>query len=141
MSSWTNPGARAPRRAQVALSDVGAVLDAYAAAGVAASVVGSVLAEPRVAVGVGEGGAPALAGGTADLRDAWEATGFRLERLQAAAECVDAEQRGLAGRAAPRRAALKSVGPALPAGNAHLRLGSRQAPCEVAAGLRGLPGR
>lgn len=32
----------------------------------------------------------------------WEATSFQLERLQAAEECVEAEQAGLAGRAAPR---------------------------------------
>ena len=36
-----------------------------------------------------------------ELRDAWEATSFRLEREQCAVECVDAEQRGLASRQAP----------------------------------------
>ncbi len=32
----------------------------------------------------------------------WEATSFQLERLQAAEECVEAEQAGLASRTAPR---------------------------------------
>lgn len=38
----------------------------------------------------------------AQLRDVWEATGFRLEREQAAEETVEAERRGLAAREAPR---------------------------------------
>ena len=42
------------------------------------------------------------AGATAQLRDVWEATGFQLERLQAAEECVEAEQAGLAQRTAPQ---------------------------------------
>ena len=41
------------------------------------------------------------AGRTAELRDVWEATGFQLERLQAAVECVEAEQKGLASRQTP----------------------------------------
>lgn len=36
------------------------------------------------------------------LRDVWEATAFRLEREQSAEETVQQEQRGLAGREAPR---------------------------------------
>ena len=60
------------------------MLDAYAAAGVAASVVGAVTEEPRVAIAVGDAGQPCIAGSTAQLRDAWEATGFQLERLQVA---------------------------------------------------------
>ena len=42
------------------------------------------------------------AGDVAQLRDVWEATGFRLEREQAAEETVEAERRGLAAREAPR---------------------------------------
>ena len=38
----------------------------------------------------------------AQLREVWEATGFALERLQASAETVAAEQGGLATRRAPR---------------------------------------
>lgn len=60
------------------------VLDAYAAAGVGASVVGAVTEEPRVSIAVGDAGQPCIAGPTAKLRDAWEATGFQLERLQVA---------------------------------------------------------
>ena len=42
------------------------------------------------------------AGATAWLRDVWEATGFYLERLQAAEECVEAEKAGLAHRTTPQ---------------------------------------
>lgn len=42
------------------------------------------------------------AGDVAQLRDVWEATGFRLEREQSAEETVEAERRGLAAREAPR---------------------------------------
>ena len=41
------------------------------------------------------------AGGTAELRDVWEAGAFHLERLQAAEECVNAEQAMQASRQAP----------------------------------------
>ncbi|KAK9837421.1 hypothetical protein WJX81_001177 [Elliptochloris bilobata] len=86
---------------EVALADVDAVLDAYAAAGVAATVVGTVTQAPRISIAVGDAAEPCIAGSTAELRDAWEATGFRLERLQAAPECVAVEQAGLATRGAP----------------------------------------
>ena len=64
------------------------VLDAYAAAGVGASVVGSVTEEPRVSIAVGDAGQACIAGSTAQLRDAWEATSFQLERLQVAPDVV-----------------------------------------------------
>lgn len=41
-------------------------------------------------------------GEVGQLRDVWEATGFRLEREQSAEETVEQEQRGLAAREAPR---------------------------------------
>lgn len=41
-------------------------------------------------------------GTTPALRDVWEATSFRLERLQAAEATVAAEQAGLAKRQAPQ---------------------------------------
>ena len=41
------------------------------------------------------------AGSTADLRSEWEAGAFQLERLQAAPECVQAEQSIQAQRQAP----------------------------------------
>ena len=69
---------------QVATEDVATVLDTYAAAGVGASVVGSVTGEQRVSIAVGDAAEPCIAGSTAQLRDAWEATGFQLERLQVA---------------------------------------------------------
>lgn len=47
------------------------------------------------------GGAAAVSGATVDLRDAWEETAFRLERLQCAEECVDAEQKVQRTRKAP----------------------------------------
>ncbi len=40
-------------------------------------------------------------GGTAELRDVWEEGAFHLERLQAAEECVNAEQALQASRQAP----------------------------------------
>ena len=42
-----------------------------------------------------------VTGSTAELRDVWEAGAFHLERLQAAEECVNAEQAVQAGRQAP----------------------------------------
>lgn len=44
----------------------------------------------------------ALTGTTPELRDVWEETSFRLERLQAAEATVAAEQSGLAQRMAPQ---------------------------------------
>lgn len=55
--------------------------------------------EQRIEVRVG--GQPAISGTTPALRDVWEETSFALERLQAAEECVDAEQSGLKSRTAP----------------------------------------
>ncbi len=46
-------------------------------------------------------GQQVVSGGTAALRDVWEETSFALERLQAAEECVEAEQQGLKHRRAP----------------------------------------
>ena len=43
----------------------------------------------------------AVAGGTAALRGEWEAGAFQLERLQAAPECVQAEEALQAQRQAP----------------------------------------
>ena len=42
-----------------------------------------------------------VTGSTVELRDVWEAGAFHLERLQAAEECVNAEQAAQAGRQAP----------------------------------------
>ena len=45
---------------------------------------------------------PLAVGSTPALRDEWESTGFRLERLQCAIECVEEEQAGLSARQAPQ---------------------------------------
>ena len=42
------------------------------------------------------------AGSTASLREEWEATGFQLEHLQCAVECVEEEQAGQSGRQTPQ---------------------------------------
>ena len=42
-----------------------------------------------------------VAGSVQELRDAWEDTSFKLERLQSAEECVAAEQAGLKDRTSP----------------------------------------
>eukprot|EP00891_Asterochloris_glomerata_P009825 jgi/Astpho2/9825/fgenesh1_pm.00149_%23_37_t len=77
-----------------------AVLEAYQQAGVPVRTVGSVTADPQVAISVD--GEQQITGATAWLRDVWEATGFYLERLQAAEECVEAEKAGLAHRTTPQ---------------------------------------
>lgn len=69
-------------------------------AGVPCSIIGKVVPDQTVDVRVG--GAAAVSGNTAALRDVWEETSFALERLQAAEECVDQEQAGLKSRTAPK---------------------------------------
>ncbi|KAK9814223.1 hypothetical protein WJX72_002529 [[Myrmecia] bisecta] len=76
-----------------------AVLRSYAEAGVSAASIGSVTRDKQVDIRVA--GEPGISGNMPELRDVWEATGFQLERLQCAEENVEAEQRGLATRAAP----------------------------------------
>ena len=84
---------------EVAPEDEAAVLAAYAAAGVPAAAIGATASGQDVSLSVG--GARQVGGTTPALRDVWEATSFQLERLQAAEECVEAEEAGLAGRTAP----------------------------------------
>jgi phosphoribosylformylglycinamidine synthase len=77
-----------------------AVLAAYNAAGVPVSRLGRVVPSGgRVNIAVG--GVPAVSGHVSELRDAWEATAFELERLQASPATVAQEQKGLASRRAP----------------------------------------
>lgn len=76
------------------------VLAMFASHNVPATVVGHVTSAPNVAVSVA--GVSQITGGTAALRDVWEETSFALERLQSAAECVDAEQNGLKDQKAPK---------------------------------------
>jgi phosphoribosylformylglycinamidine synthase len=76
-----------------------AVVAAYSAAGVPVSRLGRVAAAGAVDVTVG--GQPAISGHVAQLRDAWETTAFKLERLQSSAATVAQEEAGLASRRAP----------------------------------------
>lgn len=69
-------------------------------AGVSCSIIGKVT--PSQSVDIRVAGQTAVSGNTAALRDIWEETSFALERLQAAEECVDEEQRGLKSRTAPK---------------------------------------
>jgi phosphoribosylformylglycinamidine synthase len=56
---------------------------------------------PSASIDIKVGSAPAVSGSTAQLRSVWEATAFQLERLQAAEECVEAEEALQASRTAP----------------------------------------
>ena len=80
-----------------------AVVSAYAAAGVRASVVGFVRGDGsgRVSINVGEA-AKVISGDVAALRDEWEATSFELDSLQAAESCVAQEKAGLRSAQAPK---------------------------------------
>ncbi len=76
------------------------VLAAYTSAGIPAFTIGSTSASPSVSITVD--GKQEISGNVAALRDVWEATSFRLERLQTAEECAEAEEVGMATRTAPK---------------------------------------
>lgn len=76
------------------------VASAYRSAGLTVSAIGSVAADSSISIAVG--GNPHISGTVSQLRDVWEETSFQMERLQAAAHTVDAEQTGLASRTAPQ---------------------------------------
>jgi phosphoribosylformylglycinamidine synthase len=78
---------------------VEAARSAYAAVDVPCSIIGSSTDSQRCSISVG--GIVCIEEATAALRDAWEVTSFRLERLQAAAPAVEAEQAGLQFLKAP----------------------------------------
>lgn len=84
---------------EVAPANEAAVLAAYTSAGVPAARIGAVAAGGRVSLTVG--GAVVVDEAMPALRDAWEATAFTLEALQAAPATVAEEQAGLASRKAP----------------------------------------
>jgi len=84
---------------EVAPAAAEAVASAYAAAGVPLLRLGTPRADGRCVVRVG--GAPALDGQVAELRDVWEETSFALERLQSSPACVAEEQAGMKGRRTP----------------------------------------
>jgi hypothetical protein len=64
----------------VSEADAALATSLFNQAGVRASVIGRSTPDRRCEVRVG--GKPAVAGGTAALRDVWEETSFALERLQ-----------------------------------------------------------
>ena len=84
---------------EVAERSADAVCAAYDAAGVSCRVIGAATDRPHCRISVG--GEPAIEGTSAALRDQWEATSFQLERLQAAEQCVAAEEAGLQFRQPP----------------------------------------
>jgi len=81
---------------EVADADADAVVKAFTDAGVVAGKVGSSVAGDGVSVRVA--GAEQVSGTVAELRRAWEATAFELEKLQCAEECVQSEMAAQEGR-------------------------------------------
>jgi len=81
---------------EVFRSDIGSMADCFESFGVACEVLGVTTKEPRFVLK--DGGEIVLDKEVAALRDAWEATSFELDRLQANPKCVAEEQAGLAAR-------------------------------------------
>ena len=75
------------------------ILEAFWAVGVPCEAVGYSREEPRVRVRVG--GVDVLDEDVRDLRDVWEETSYRLDRLQANPEVVQEEREGLRHRTLP----------------------------------------
>jgi phosphoribosylformylglycinamidine synthase len=84
---------------EAAEEDEDRILEAFWAVGVPCEPVGFTRREPRVTIRVG--GATVLDQDMRALRDAWEETSFRLERLQAHPDLVEEEQAGLHTRTGP----------------------------------------
>jgi phosphoribosylformylglycinamidine synthase len=81
---------------EAAAEDEARVLEAFQAAGVPCTVIGSISAEPQVRIRVG--GTEVLNEDMRDLRDLWEETSFRLEHYQTDPELADEEQAGVRSR-------------------------------------------
>ena len=79
--------------------DEAEAIDAFRSRGVACVPIGRTTADPAIRIRVG--GETVLDDDVRDLRDLWEATAFRLERLQADPGCVAEEEAGLRHRTAP----------------------------------------
>jgi len=75
------------------------VAAAYAAQGLASSVIGKSTSEKKCVVRVD--GETVVDASMPVLRDVWEATGFELEKLQCNPECAIQEHEGLASRTGP----------------------------------------
>uniref|UniRef100_UPI00358ECE87 phosphoribosylformylglycinamidine synthase isoform X3 n=1 Tax=Myxine glutinosa TaxID=7769 RepID=UPI00358ECE87 len=87
---------------EVQSQDEAEVLRRYSTAGLQCTTLGHVTAEgPGATVCVSVGGTSVLKESLSDLRDIWEETSFRLERLQVTEACALEEERGLAKRRAP----------------------------------------
>ena len=88
---------------EVAAGREAEVLAAYTKRGVFATGIGRSVAAPDVTVTVGDSveASHVLAADMRDLRDAWEATSFELEKRQCSAACVAMEQWGLRSRRSP----------------------------------------
>uniref|UniRef100_A0A8C4QRP9 Phosphoribosylformylglycinamidine synthase n=1 Tax=Eptatretus burgeri TaxID=7764 RepID=A0A8C4QRP9_EPTBU len=87
---------------EVRSKDEAEVLRRYSNAGLQCTPLGRVTAEgPGATVCVSVGGTYVLEESLSDLRDIWEETSFRLERLQVTEACTLEEERGLAKRRAP----------------------------------------
>jgi len=84
---------------EVDTDDLDATLATFAEHDVSAVAIGRTLKEPDVRVAVGD--EMVLDTDILDLRDTWEATSFRLERLQADPVLVEREERGLRHRRPP----------------------------------------
>jgi phosphoribosylformylglycinamidine synthase len=75
------------------------VLEAFRSIGVPCTVVGGAVADPRIRIRVG--GSEVLDEDMRELRDLWEETSYRLDRLQTDPEQVEQERRGLRHRPGP----------------------------------------
>ncbi len=84
---------------EVDAAQVAEVRDVLSGASVPCTEIGSTTREKHVRLAVG--GRTVLDEDMRSLRDLWEATSFELDRLQAGAACVDAEQAGLRDRKTP----------------------------------------
>jgi len=84
---------------EVHADDVAAALAGFASAGVPCLEIGRVT--EGVDVRIRMTGAVVLSADLRDLRDAWEATSFALDALQADPACVEAERDGLRDRTGP----------------------------------------
>jgi phosphoribosylformylglycinamidine synthase len=85
---------------EVAPENEAYALSTFVKAGVPCVVMGETAADGAVRVRFN--GREVLADDASVLRDVWEETSFRLDRLQANPDCVDQERTGLSGRTGPK---------------------------------------
>jgi phosphoribosylformylglycinamidine synthase len=85
---------------EVAADDEEAVCEAFTRAEVPCSTIGRTVGEPSIRIRVAD--QEVLATDMRDLRDLWEETSFRLDRLQADPDFVEQERTGLRHRSGPR---------------------------------------